>query len=253
MSGEVREGTDYFELAAQWRARAREKLPRCYWRYVGALVLQTLTALAVILPALGAAAFFMIPSVKRLDPALLPSAMVGSVLFVLLVFALYAFVLWGQTAMSIATVRGGLKLEHAFSGWGNIWRLTKLLAVVQLSVFFRLLCLIVPGIIAIYSYALAGYIQVDHPDWSATRCMNESARMMEGHRMELFCLQLSFFGWQLLVVVFNYLCGGWGFGGLLLTPYVDTAKAVFYEEMLDLDEGIRNGRINSETVSGETY
>lgn len=55
--------------------------------------------------------------------------------------------------------------------------------------------LIVPGIIASYSYRQGLYILLDHPEMSVTECIRASKHMMQGKKMELFWLDLSFFGW----------------------------------------------------------
>lgn len=57
--------------------------------------------------------------------------------------------------------------------------------------------LIVPGIIASYRYRQGLYILLDHPEMSVMECIRASKHMMDGHKMELFKLDLSFFGWLL--------------------------------------------------------
>jgi uncharacterized membrane protein len=65
----------------------------------------------------------------------------------------------------------------------------------------------------------------DRPDLSVSQCIDESRRLMDGHKMDLFCLHLSFFGWAILCV-FTL-----GIGFLWLEPYMQTAQANFYEEL----------------------
>lgn len=55
--------------------------------------------------------------------------------------------------------------------------------------------LVVPGIIASYSYRQGLYILLDHPEMSVSECIHASKNMMRGKKMELFWLDLSFFGW----------------------------------------------------------
>ncbi|MBQ3011222.1 MAG: DUF975 family protein [Peptococcaceae bacterium] len=55
--------------------------------------------------------------------------------------------------------------------------------------------LIVPGIIASYRYRQGLYILLDHPEMSVSECIRASKHMMQGKKMELFLLDLSFFGW----------------------------------------------------------
>ena len=105
----------------------------------------------------------------------------------------------------------------------NIW----VYVVMEIKVILWTLCLIVPGIMKSFSYAMVPYIMVEHPEYDATTCIAESERIMYGHRMELFKLYLSFIGWFLLAII---TCG---IGLLWLMPYVETAQAAFYADVKD--------------------
>ena len=61
------------------------------------------------------------------------------------------------------------------------------------------------------------------------QAINESMRLMQGHKMKLFLLILSFIGWGLLCLL------TFGVGFLLLTPYMTTTMARFYQDLLDED------------------
>lgn len=87
------------------------------------------------------------------------------------------------------------------------------------------LLLVIPGIIASYSYAMTEYILAEHPELSASEAIGMSKQMMNGNKWRLFCLQISFIGW-------NILCAfTLGIGNLWLTPYKQAATAVFYREV----------------------
>lgn len=92
-------------------------------------------------------------------------------------------------------------------------------------VFLWSLLLIIPGIVAGYSYAMTPYILADHPDMTASEAISASKAMMEGNRWRLFCLEVSFIGWSLLSALTL------GIGSLWLTPYTSAAKAAFYREI----------------------
>lgn len=94
-----------------------------------------------------------------------------------------------------------------------------------ITIFLYTLLFIIPGIIATYNYAMVPYIQAEHPEYSPEECMQKSKSMMYGNRWRLFCLELSFFGWALLTVL---TCG---VGSIWLTPYMETAYAVFYRSI----------------------
>ena len=53
-------------------------------------------------------------------------------------------------------------------------------------------------------YALAYYVLLDHPDYTALEALNESKALMSGRRWELFVVYLSFFGWSLLIGLIIY-------------------------------------------------
>lgn len=94
-----------------------------------------------------------------------------------------------------------------------------------LFVFLWSLLLVIPGIIASYSYSMTAYIMLDHPEYSAYKAIMESKKMMRGNKGRLFCLHFSFIGWYFLSVL------TWGIGLLWLNPYVEAATAAFYREI----------------------
>ncbi len=87
------------------------------------------------------------------------------------------------------------------------------------------LLLIVPGIIKTYAYAMTAYIAEDHPELGPKECIDQSQAMMQGHKMDLFILDLSYIGWILL----GFLSLGIGF--LWISPWMEMAHIRFYEEL----------------------
>lgn len=92
-------------------------------------------------------------------------------------------------------------------------------------IFLWTLLLVIPGIVAGYSYAMTGYILAEHPEFSASETIAQSKAMMEGNRWRLFCLQFSFIGWDILCALTL------GIGNLALRPYRHAAEASFYREL----------------------
>lgn len=92
-------------------------------------------------------------------------------------------------------------------------------------IFLQLLLFIIPGIIAIYRYALIPYILAENPDMPVMEALELSKKMMVGNKMRLFGLQLSFIGWMFLSVL------TFGIGFLWLSPYMEAATASFYESI----------------------
>lgn len=91
--------------------------------------------------------------------------------------------------------------------------------------FLWSLLLIIPGIIKSYAYSMTYYIMMDDPSISANDAITKSRAMMRGHKEKLFRLDLSFIGWYLL----GMLC--FGIGILWVAPYLQMARAEFYEEL----------------------
>ena len=89
--------------------------------------------------------------------------------------------------------------------------------------FFWSLLFVIPGIIKMYSYAMAPYILADNPDMDAMEVIDTSRNMMNGNKWSLFCLDLSFIGWHILCAL------SMGIGYLWLSPYIACARAHFYE------------------------
>jgi uncharacterized membrane protein len=85
--------------------------------------------------------------------------------------------------------------------------------------------LIIPGIIKSYSYAMVPFLLAD-PDVQQEDVITLSRQMMDGRKMDLFILQLSFIGWAILgVFTLNIL------NFLYTIPYMQLATAGFYQEL----------------------
>ena len=91
--------------------------------------------------------------------------------------------------------------------------------------FLWSLLLIIPGIIKSYAYAMAPFIMAEHPELTARECLNASTELMEGHKSELFFLELSFIGWGFLNILTL------GIGSFWLNPYINAAFAAFYRNV----------------------
>lgn len=87
------------------------------------------------------------------------------------------------------------------------------------------LLLVVPGVVASLSYSMSNYIKMDHPEYGWQECLNASKQMMNGHKMDLFVLGLSFIGWYIL----GSIC--LGVGNLWVDAYRRAAFAQFYQSI----------------------
>ena len=121
--------------------------------------------------------------------------------------------------------REPLGIEDAFSGFKNFGKSIGLFFWQLLWVFLWTLLFIIPGIIKSYSYCMSFYILADHPEITVREAMNESKRMTQGHKMDLFILQLSFIGWGILATL------TFGIGYFWLIPYMQVTMANTYKKL----------------------
>ena len=130
-----------------------------------------------------------------------------------------------------------------FEGFSYFGKTFFLYILMNIKIALWSLLLIVPGIIASFRYSQAFYVMIDHPEYSANQCLEESKRLMMGNKGRLFYLNLTFIGWYLLAALPSGLFGTLSettipglFLDLLLTiplffvsAYVQTSFTVFYE------------------------
>ena len=119
-----------------------------------------------------------------------------------------------------------MDLGDMFKGFSNDFGQNLLIGLMT-AIFTALwsLLLIVPGIVKAYSYSMVYYIKADHPEYDWRQCIAESQAMMNGHKMDLFILDLSFIGWMIV----GSLC--LGVGTLWVSAYMEAARAHFYESI----------------------
>lgn len=170
---------------------------------------------------------------RGLSPQL-QAFLIGSILYIAvaaLALAAVYFVLGSVIGVGYARFNLGMvdhtspSFETLFSYFPH-WKTTAAARLLQsLYILLWTLLLIVPGILAAYSYSMTEYILAEHPYLTASEAITRSKELMYGNRWRLFCLQCSFIGWILLCILTM------GIGNLWLTPYTNTATAAFYREI----------------------
>lgn len=106
---------------------------------------------------------------------------------------------------------------------------------------------------AVFQQTISIYIMAEHPGLTANEAITESRRIMDGNKWRLFCLDLSFLGWELLCtlpmligfsLVFAFtrsadtvlvplilLSIPLSAGFFFLHPYEEAAWAIFYRDI----------------------
>lgn len=155
----------------------------------------------------------------------------GVLAIVLLIFGIVHFVMGGPVALGY--VKFNLHMANGttpdfFDLFTQFHRFKEGFLMQLLRGIYILLwtlCLVVPGIMATFSYAMTPYILYENPGMSANDAIAASKQMMEGNKWRLFCLNISFIGW-IFLCIFTL-----GIGFLWLKPYMEASYACFYEEL----------------------
>ncbi len=202
------------------------------------------------------------------------------VALVFLVWAIVMLVIGGATTLGFAKYNLNLvddkdpKLKDIFSQYDRLGTGFGMQFFRMLFITLWSLLLVIPGIIATYSYSMTAYILCENPQMTAREAIKKSKELMKGNRWRLFCLEISFIGWDLLAVLaivlvtvmfmptmFVMAAGSAAFTvaivvwiiviiavsvvvGMLLSPYITVSTAVFYRE-------ITEGRYSNPQVEGE--
>ncbi|MDR2382701.1 MAG: DUF975 family protein [Prevotellaceae bacterium] len=133
---------------------------------------------------------------------------------------------YGLAIACLKSVKGRtLKVGYIFDGFRSYITVLIPMLLMYLYVFLWSLLFIIPGIIKFYSYAMTPYLLHENPALEADTLICKSMKMMKGHKMKLFLLDLSFIGWGLLCVL------SFGIGFLWLIPYVQSARSAFYIDL----------------------
>lgn len=141
---------------------------------------------------------------------------------------------WIALAMLTVTRGGNIELANSLQPASEV-RAWATLLLSQLYVFLWTLLLVVPGLIKSYSYAMTPFVLADDPNISYNAAIDRSCALMDGHKLDLFLLDLSFIGWILLSLL---TCG---IGFLWLIPYMQASHALYYRQLTENTEAQADG------------
>lgn len=113
----------------------------------------------------------------------------------------------------------------------------------NLKIFLWALLLIIPGIIKSYEYRMIPYILSENPGIQQSRAFELSRTMMEGQKMEVFLLDVSFFFWYLLGA---FTCGLANI--FYINPYKAATNAELYAVLRE--DSLRRGIANAYELPG---
>lgn len=123
--------------------------------------------------------------------------------------------------------REDISVGDVFKGFNITGKAVWLYIITNFFVFLWSLLLIIPGIIKTFSYSMAPFILADNPNLTSSEALSESIRIMDGHKFDLFVLQLSFFLWYILGAI------TFGIAYVYVVPYYEATMVNFYNEIKD--------------------
>lgn len=124
-------------------------------------------------------------------------------------------------------------LTYAFNR-SRIVDIVKTMVYRGVLIFLWSLLFLIPGIIKAYAYQMVPYILADNPNIGYQRAVELSKNMTEGEKWNIFVLDLSFIGWNILGSLL------FGIGRLFVNPYVESTQAELYLVLREnaLEKGI---------------
>lgn len=129
----------------------------------------------------------------------------------------------GLTKVFLKVVNGEeITVGNVFYGFEDLWTAFKAQFFMGLFIWLWTLLLIIPGIIKAYSYSMTFFILAENKGMPVLEAITLSRKMMDGHKMDLFVLFLSFIGWVFLVAI------TFGIAGIWVYPYFYAAMTNFY-------------------------
>ena len=135
---------------------------------------------------------------------------------------------WGYGITFLSNARGEadpFNISRIFDGYKDFWRIFTTILLMQIYTFLWTLLFVVPGIIKSLSYAMTAFILRDNPEMKNNEAIELSMKMMDGHRMDLLWLYVTFIGWGILCIL------SLGIGYFWLAPYMQSSMAQFYEDV----------------------
>lgn len=114
------------------------------------------------------------------------------------------------------------RFKDIFSYFNIFFKSLGLQLLMAVIILFGFIFLIIPGIIVSLMYSQAYYILAEDPQKGIIKCLEESSKLIYGHKWEFFVLNLSFIGWWLL----SFLT--FGIASLWVEPYQKVTEANYY-------------------------
>lgn len=202
--------------------------------------------------------FYYLKSIEFLDQVMTYKVGYGGRIYELFIMGPLSY---GLSLFVLFFLRNSqIKYTNIFEGFSHFFKTFWLALLMSIKVMLWTCLLFVPGIIAAFRYSQAYFIMVEHPEYSAYRCIKESCNLMRDNKWKLFCLRFSFIGWAILLSLpYAYYKTTYDIGGLdgviiqllilsltvALDAYRKVSEGIFYEMV--------TGHIEVVSIKREVY
>ncbi len=204
---------------AELKRNAKIVLKRNYW-----LTFIVLLAGGLI-SGFGGGVSSCIDVAVELDMYVPESLILGASVFgFLMAFLVGGPIIVGMCRFLMKSREQDTEFADLFSGFNvdEFGKNVKVMFLKQIKITLWTFLMFIPGIIKAYEYYFVQYIQAENPHLPQQRVFQLSKEMTRGYKWDIFVLELSFFGWNLL----GAMCLGVGI--LFVNPYYEATLAELY-------------------------
>ena len=149
------------------------------------------------------------------------------IIFVSVMVWLLSSVLSGGWSLYHLGIRRNQEMGYGtlFDGFSFVGRLVGTSLAVTVLITVGSVLFFFPGLIFAYMYRFAVYNICENPEIGIFTAMRMSRMQTRGYKMDLFVLDLSFFGWSLL----NALT--FGISAIWVLPYVEQTNVGYFQQL----------------------
>lgn len=221
---------------AQWKSQAKASIKTHYWPAVGAGVILAISTTSAAFSGgsshytySGGKTLHIFENLTKTNIGYIAACISVLVVIILVVFVLHPLEYGARTWYLRSTENNGSEVGKVFSGFNqeNYMRSVETLFFRDLYCILWCFLFVIPGIVKMYQYYFVPYILADHPEMSGREVLELSKQMTEGHKMDLFILDISFIFWYILAGL------TWGIAEVFyVAPYIAETNAFCYQDFV---------------------
>ena len=142
-------------------------------------------------------------------------------LFVTILTSFLGAVLGVGFILYCMAIRRGERAEYLtlFDGFSFVGKIIVLELVMSLFISLWSMLFVIPGIVAAYRYRFAVYNLCENPGIGIMEALDMSKRQTWGYKGQLFVLDWSYFGWQLLATFPTFIITGYLVSAAVMAVY----------------------------------